>query len=178
MKFTVFLQKHKVLITAALSVILTVCVLITVWAIWLRNDDTSTLIPDYPTQGIDENQKPIAGDNTQKIPSTSGGAINVSYKKDAQISLSDGKISMYYANPNASNQNVVVMVMIDNVVLAKSGLITPGNMISELWLNDSVKDMLSVGGYDATLVICAYHPTTNEKAMLDTRADLKIEVRE
>lgn len=180
MSIKIFLQKHKVIITAVLSVVLTVAVGITVWAVWLKDDGgKAQLAPDYPPQSIDKNQKPIGDDNTQKLPtSTGGGAINVTYGKEAEISLGGESISLYYANPNASNQNVAISIMIGDITIAKSHLITPGNMITELKLESGASDMLSVGGYDATLVIRAYHPQTNEKAMVDTEAELVVNVAE
>ena len=175
-----FLQKYRVAVTVVLTVILTVALCVTVWAIWLRNDsDNAHLTPDYPPHSIDTNQTPIDNDNTQKLPaSTGGGAINVTYAKEAQISRSSGKVSLYYANPNASNQNVAVSIMIGDKVIAKSGIITPGNMLTEMYLEKGIADILSVGGYNATLVIRAYHPQTNEKAMVDTNAELIVEVVE
>ena len=178
MDFKIFLQKHKVIITAILSVVLTISIGITLWAILLRdNSDNPQLTPDYPPQSVDSNQKPIEGDNSQKIPaSLGGGAINVTYAEEAIVSLSRGNISLYYANPNASNQNISISIMIGDVTLASSKLITPGNLLTELDLESGVKDLLSIGGYDATLVIKAYHPQTNEKAMVDTKAEILVNV--
>ena len=180
MSIKTFIQKNKVVITAVLSVVLTIAVGITVWSIFFRdNSGTAQLTPDYPPKSIDENQKPIDGDNSQKLPTTDGGgAINVTYAKESVVSLSQNSVSLYYANPNASNQNVAISIMIGDVTIAASGLITPGNMLTELRLETDVRDLLTIGGYDATLVIKAYHPQTNEKAMVDTKAEILVNVVE
>lgn len=175
-----FIQKNKILMATILSVIITVAICITLWVIFFKdNGGKPQLTPDYPPQSIEGNQKPIDGDNSQKIPtSIGGGAINVTYAKEMILDLSDNSISLYYANPNASQQNVAISIIIGEVTVATSGLITPGNMVTELNLESGVKDMLSRGGYDATLLIKAYHPKTNEKAMVDTKADIIINVEE
>lgn len=180
MSLKAFIQKHKVAVTAILSVVLTVVLIVTLWAILQKGgDDSSKLSPDYPPQSIDGNQKPIENDNSQKLPSSQGGgAINVTYGKDAIASLSNNTISLYYANPNASNQNVAISISIDDVVIAKSMIITPGNMITQLKLEEGISDMLALGGYDAKLTIKAYHPQTNEKAMVDTEAEIVVTVTE
>lgn len=175
-----FIQKNKVIITAILSVVITVAICITLWVIFIRDDGgKSQLTPDYPPQSIEGNQKPIDGDSSQKIPtSNGGGAINVTYAKEMIVNLSNNSISLYYANPNASQQNVTISIMIGEVTVATSGLITPGNMVTELSLESGIKDMLSLGGYNATLLIKAYHPKTNEKAMVDTKAEIIVNVEE
>lgn len=133
--------------------------------------------PDYPPQGYDDNQQPIDGDTTNKMDSEDGGgAINVTYQTEATVSLSENTVSLYYANPNASNQNVAVLVMIDDLVVAKSDLIKPGHEIRELELSGYAKGSLQLGGYQAEIVVRAYNPETGEKAMVDTRGQITLTV--
>ena len=133
--------------------------------------------PDYPPQGTQANQIPVEGDESEKMDSPSGGgAINVTYGLSAQVSLIDGKVSLYYANPHSSNQNVAITIMVGDVVVAKSDMITPGNQVLELELEGYAKTKLAEGGYNAELVIRAYDPESGEKAMIDTKGEITLTV--
>lgn len=160
--------------------IIVILILIILILLLLRSCSAGTPIsPDYPPQGTEENQKPIENDDSDKMDSPEGGgAINVTYSMNATVDLSENMVTMYYANPNASNQNVAIMIMIDDLVVAKTDLITPGNQVTELPLNSYAKDRLMVGGYDAELVVRAYNPEDGEKAMIDTKGEITLTVVE
>lgn len=165
-------------VIAALSAGIVVCMAVTVWALFFRGGG-EVITPDYPPQGTEAAQQPIEGDEGEKMDSPEGGgAINVTYSTEADVSLSAGSVALYYANPNASNQNVAILIMIDEMVVAKSELITPGNQITELVLEDYAKTKLQAGGYDAQLVIRAYDPDSGEKAMIDTKGEITLNVQE
>ena len=53
-----------------------------------------------------------------------GGAINVTYNTEVRIDLSENQVTLLYANPQASNQNVAILVMVGDLVVAKTDLIT------------------------------------------------------
>lgn len=167
------MKKQKTLI-AILSILIVLCLAVTIWALFFRGSDPIT--PDYPPQGTEENQKPIEGDDGEKIDSPEGGgAINVTYGTNAIVSLSEKKVTLYYANPNASNQNVAILIMIGDMVVAKSDLITPGNEVTELTLEDYAVSKLQAGGYNAELLVRAYNDD-GEKAMVDTKGELLLTV--
>lgn len=171
--------KHKIAVAVvALSVLISACIGVTVWALFFRGEDTpGPITPDYPPQGTDDNQKPIEGDDTGKLESPDGGgAIRVTYSPNATVSLSEKKMTFYYANPGASNQNVRLLVKIGDTYIAKSELITPGNYIEELLLSDEAVSLLQEGGYNATLLIQSFNPESGEKAMVDTQGDLTLTV--
>ena len=77
-----------------------------------------------------------------------------------------------------TNQDVAILIMIDDLVVAKSDLISPGNGVDTLQLDEYAAKQLSVGGYDAELVIRAYDPVSGEKAMVDTKGQLSLTVVE
>lgn len=165
-------------VIAALSAGIVVCMAVTVWALFFRGGG-EVITPDYPPQGTEAAQQPIEGDEGEKMDSPEGGgAINVTYSTEADVFLSAGSVALYYANPNASNQNVAILIMVDEMVVAKSELITPGNQITELVLEDYAKTKLQAGGYDAQLVIRAYDPESGEKAMIDTKGEITLNVQE
>lgn len=163
-----------------LSILIVLCIGVTIWALFLRyGGDDQGITPDYPPQGVENGQTPIDGDDSDKMESPEGGgAINVTYGTSATVDLSQGTVAIYYANPNASNQNVAVLVMVDDLVVAKSDLITPGNQVTELVLEEYAGTKLQAGGYNAELVVRAYDPQTGEKAMVDTKGEIQLTVQQ
>lgn len=163
-----------------LSILIVLCIGVTIWALFLRDGgDDQGITPDYPPQGVENGQTPIDGDDSDKMESPEGGgAINVTYGTSATVDLSQGTVAIYYANPNASNQNVAVLVMVDDLVVAKSDLITPGNQVTELVLEEYAGTKLQAGGYNAELVVRAYDPQTGEKAMVDTKGEIQLTVQQ
>ena len=163
------------IITLAIGIV--ICLGVTIWALFFRGGDD--ISPDYPPQGIESNQTPIDGDDSGKLDSPEGGgAINVTYGTAATVDLSEKTVTFYYANPNASNQNVSILIKVDDLVVAKSDLITPGNQVSKLELQKDAASKLQVGGYDVELVVRAYDPDSGEKAMVDTKGELTLTVTE
>lgn len=154
-----------------------ICTGVTIWALFFRGG--GDISPDYPPQGIESNQTPIDGDDSGKLDTPEGGgAINVTYGTASTVDLSEKTVTIYYANPNASNQNVSILIMVNDLVVAKSDLITPGNQVSKLELQKEAASRLQVGGYNAELVVRAYDPESGEKAMVDTKGELTLTVTE
>lgn len=167
------------IIIILLASVCTACITTTVWVLFFRDGAGTPITPDYPPQGTESNQKPLEGDDSEKIESPSGGgAINVTYQTSVKVDLSENKVTLLYANPQASNQNVAILIMIGDLVIAKSDLITPGHGVDTLSLETHAKERLMVGGYDGELVIRAYDPETNEKAMVDAKGKVKITIVE
>ena len=50
--------------------------------------------------------------------------------------------------------------------------------VDTLTLETQAKERLMVGGYDGELVVRAYDPETNEKAMVDAKGKVKITIVE
>lgn len=170
-------QKRQNILIILLIIGMAICMAVTVWAVFFRQVDT--LSPDYPPQGVETGQTPIEDDDSSKIDSPDGGgAINVTFGTTATASLSGQTVSLYYANPNASNQNVSVLVMVEDLVVAKSELITPGHQLTQLTLEKEAAQKLQVGGYNAELVVRAYDPVSGEKAMVDTKGEITLTVTE
>lgn len=171
-------KKKRNIIIIILIILILLCLSVTVWALFFRDSGGDIITPDYPPQGTEQNQKPIEDDNSEKLESPEGGgAINVTYGTDATASIKEGTVSVYYANPKASNQNVAILITIDDLVVAKSDLITPGNMVTELKFEENAKSKLTEGGYNAQLVVRAYDPSSGEKAMIDTKGEITLTVK-
>lgn len=171
------MNKNKWLVPV-LCIGIVLCMAVTIWALFFR-EGSKPITPDYPPQGTEQNQKPLEGDEGDKLESPSGGgAINVTYGTSVTVDLSNNKVTLLYANPQASNQNVAILIMIDDLVVAKSEQITPGYGVDTLTLEEYAKERLAVGGYNGELVIRAYNPETGEKAMVDTKGEITITVVE
>lgn len=172
--------KSTLIIIIALCVLIVGCLCVTIWSLFFRDsggDTIETVTPDYPPVGTESNQVSIEEDDTKKLESpTGGGAINVTYSSTATVSLSEKKVSLLYQSPSASNQNVSIVITVQGTVVAKSDHITPGHQVTELPLEEYAAQILSVGGYDAELIIRAYDPDTGEKAMVDTKGELTLTV--
>lgn len=160
----------------ALLIILAVSIGITVWALFYRNAGTK-IMPDYATFDEEENAVPFEETDTEKMEQEpGGGAVSLTYSKDVTVNLSEETVSLMFANPQKSNQNMVLQVMIHDTVIAQSGLLTPGKQIRRLDLLNTVQ--LYTGQYDGKIVVYYYQPDSGEMAMLKTDIPLTITVEE
>ena len=172
-------RKQLTILIAVLLLLISAAVATTIWAVFFRGQGTPPISPDYPPQSTEQSQKPLEGDDGEKMESPEGGgAINVTYNTEVTIDLSENKVTLLYANPQASNQNVAILVMVGDLVVAKTDLITPGHGVDTLALEGAAKERLMAGGYDGELVIRAYDPETGEKAMIDAKCKVRITVVE
>lgn len=173
-------DKNRKWLIIVLLFCMAICIGITVWAVFFRGGGDPVTNPDYPPAGIEINQNPISGDTDSKLDTPEGGgAINVTYRTEAKASLSDKTITFYYANPGASTQNVSVLIKVEDLLIAKSDLITPGHEITKLTLEDKAVELLKANNmYKAELVIRAYDPDSNEKAMVETKGEITLTVTE
>lgn len=168
--------KRNILI-AALAIILLIALIVGVWSLAASlsnknnapDDETSdNLTPDYPPQATDPNQSPMESDPGGELEtSEGGGGVNLTYSSVAFVDLSEGSVSLYYANPSKSTQDMVVRLVVDDEIICSSQRLTPGNQIKSLPLNEEVIDKLAVGGYDAKYVVGCYDRVTSEKAAIE-----------
>lgn len=161
-----------------LSAVLVISVFITIWALFLR-DTKPALAPDYAPQQSETYAEKIENedkDDNEKLPQQQGGgAVSLTYSKEVEISLSENKAKLMFANPSKSNQNMLLQIVIQDEVILQSGLISPGYQVKSLELFDSVK--LSEGNYEGKFVIYYYQKDIGEKAMLNTEIPLQISVK-
>lgn len=134
-------------------------------------------MPDYATFDEEKNAVPFEEADTEKMEQEpGGGAVNLTYSKNVTVNLSEETVSLMFANPQRSNQNMVLQVVAHDTVIAQSGLLTPGNQVSSLELLNTVQ--LYTGQYDAKIVVYYYQPDSGEMAMLKTEIPLTITVKE
>lgn len=124
--------------------------------------------PNHPLPPVDDNLTPDEGDPSDPIQSPDGGgAVSMIYTLGAKIIPSTGKIDIHFKNPRVSNHSVAVeLYIVSNGVeylIAKSGLIPPGNGLYELTMLDTAPT-LSQGKYDALYRVFYYDPVTGVRA--------------
>lgn len=133
-----------------------------------------SLIPDYAEIEEDSNLTEIPDDNNNKLEKKEGGgASSVIYKTEMTLSLDEGIIHLFYQNPSKSNESVVLQLSIQEHIIAKSGLIPPGNELNELAFSNTGTE-LQPGVYDAVLVVNFYNTETNEKAIVNSTMATKL----
>lgn len=171
-------SKMRILIIL-LSIGIVVCIAVTIWAVFFREPE-KVITPDYAPGKLDPNAEKIAGDDTGKLETPSGGgAISLQYVDKVTIVLSDKKARLNYANPSKSTQNIVLQIVIKDQVIVQSERIEPGYQVRELPLLPGAEKLLSEGVYtQAVFKILSYNPETGEKAMIDTKAEITVTVRE
>lgn len=165
------------------NIIIIILLLITVGSLTVagvaiyNNSKNDVLIPDVAPEK-DENSYIIEGDNTERNPvsNSGGGSVSITYMRDLEINLDENKIDMLFANPNKSNQDMLVQVLIQETVIAQSELIKAGYQIEELPLIDGVSKKLELGTYDGLMMVYYYNQETGEKAMVSTEIPLTIKV--
>lgn len=163
----------------ALLFCMAICIGITIWAVFFRTSGDPVATPDYTSKDFDTTQDLISGDNNIKLGAHAGsGAINATLCTEANVSLSDKTVTLSYANPSASTQNVMLLIRVQDLLVAKSNLIAPGYMAMELKLEEKAAAMLSEGQYRAELVICVYDPDSNEKAAAEANYEITLNVTE
>lgn len=172
------MKKQKILI--ALLLVVTVAALcVTAWALFIREEQTVVLTPDYAPKEEEVNIEAIPGDSGEKMKSEEGGgSVNLTYSNQVIIDLSDKKAYVYFANPGKSNQNMVLQIMIADEIIVQSGTILPGYKVEKLDLLENAEKMLSAGGYDGKFVVLYYNPESAEKAVVNTEIAIDITVRE
>ena len=160
-----------------LSVLLVICIGITIWAVFFRKPVSSGFNPDYPPQETEPNQTPIKGGSQETLVAPNGGgAVNLTYGTSVTIDLSENTATFYFANPAKSNLDMVMTLVIDDTVVMISKRITPGHMVTTLKLENGVAKNLQVGGYDAKYVVYLYDRQTGEKAIVNAEGAVSVTV--
>lgn len=132
-----------------------------IWLIFFagRGEDLPTYDPMPP---VDSAATVIENDDT--VQNADGGAfISMSYKLRANLSLSTGKIEIFFQNPKKSNQNAVLSLYVvsdeSETLIAKSGTILSGYELNELqFMSDQVQ--IAEGRYNGKFKLSYYDPET------------------
>lgn len=165
------------LLIPILLVITVIALCITVWALFFR-DRGPVLAPDYAPQEEEQNAETIPGDSGEKLENPEGGgSVSLTYSREVSISLSDEKVTLLFANPGKSNQDMVLQIVVQGTVIVQSGTLKPGNQVTTLELLDGMAGKLSAGTYEGNFAVLYYHPETGEKAIVNTEIPITITVK-
>lgn len=157
-------------------IILLLCICIFLLA---SKDEAPVLSPDIAPSNTDKYAEPFDGASGDKLEEPEGGgAASIACTKNVTIDLSSEKATMMFGNPSRSNQNIIVQVVIQDTVIAQSGLITPGSKITTLELLPSMKKSLSEGTYIGKYIVLFYDTETDEKELVSTEMFINIIVKE
>lgn len=148
---------------------------------FLTGNNIPVVNPDHPLPDIDPVVEFLENDNSEKAESEDGGgSVSMIYTLESELSLSTGKVDMYFANPNASNHDVAIELYITSngqeILIAQSGLVPMGSSLSQLtMLEDSA--ILQEGVYSGLYKVIFYNPQTGERALVEsTITDLTVTV--
>ena len=136
------------------------------------------IVPDYPAPPLDEGAESVE-DNEDKLDAPEGGgAVSMIYSDEVSIDLSDKKVTLLFANPNRSTHNVSIQLVVQDVVLAESGLLLPSHRITSLDVKDGINIPAGVYANNAKIVIKFYDPNTNACSIVNSDILVTLTVRE
>jgi hypothetical protein len=136
------------------------------------------ITPDYPAPPLEEGAEDVADSENKLDAPEGGGAVGMIYSNEVEIDLSDKKATLLFANPNRSTHNVSVQLIVQDIVLAGSGLLTPAKRITTLDLKDGVNVPAGVYAQNAKLLVRFYDPETNECSIVNSEIIVTVTVRE
>ncbi len=95
------------------------------------------IVPDYAPQDEEVNAEEIPDDNGEKMElPEGGGSVSLTYAREVNIDLSEKSVSLLFANPGKSNQDIVLQLEIQDNVVVQSGTLSPGKQVTRLDLSE------------------------------------------
>lgn len=160
-----------------LALITAIAVGVSIWALLFRKPAKDTLAPDYAPVEEEKNAEDMGEEAGEKLEQPEGGgAVSLSYSTDVSIDLSEKEVTLMFANPAESNQDMVLQIVIQETEVAQSGRLVPGKQVTKLTLSDDAK--LQAGTYEGKFVASYYQQDSGEKAILNTEIPVTITVQE
>lgn len=159
-----------------LLLLLLIAIGVTLWALFFREE--TTLTPDYAPRREDKYAQSLDDQGDEKLEQVQGGgAVSLTYSTKVTVTLDDGMASVYFANPSKSNQDMVLQLVVQDVILAQSGKLSPGKQLDTLELLEGAASRLQPGGYNGQFVVLFYQPNTGEKTIVNTEIPVDVTVQ-
>lgn len=159
-----------------LLLLLLIAIGVTLWALFFREE--TTLTPDYAPRREDKYAQSLDDQGDKKLEQVQGGgAVSLTYSTKVTVTLDDGMASVYFANPSKSNQDMVLQLVVQDVILAQSGKLSPGKQLDTLELLEGAASRLQPGGYNGQFVVLFYQPDTGEKTIVNTEIPVDVTVQ-
>ena len=107
-----------------------------------------------------------------------GGSVSLTYTREVSIDISDKSVSLMFANPGKSNQDIVLQLVIQDNVIVQSGTLVPGKQVTKLDLSEDAASKLSAGTYEGNFNVLYYDLQSGERAVVHTEIPVTIQVNE
>ena len=144
-------------------------------AIWfIQNPEI--IDPDYNILDVDENIEEMPDEGDPVESTAGGGSVVLNFSYDVMVDLSSKKATLYFGLPSNSNKDAVLQLIVDDLLIAQSGRLPPGNQVKTMTVQDSAARRLKAGGYNGVLRVLYYNDETGERAILDTEIEVSITV--
>ena len=171
-------NSHKSSSNLRILILLLVCITagavsVTVGAVFFRKTVSTMLTPDsvpVKTEAYADSVKDES--NEEKMKSElGGGSISMAYRKTVTISLAEKTVKLMFQNPVKSVNGMVLQLAVvssdgEEIVIAQSDLIKPGNEITRMDLIDE-EGFLWEGSYKGKFNVFCYAPDSGEKSIVD-----------
>lgn len=141
-----------------------------------QKQGNDVLIPDLAPEETEPNIETIPNDTSTKADSTNGGSVRLTYSDKVTLDLSEAVASLYFGNPGRSNQDMILRIVIQDEVIAQSGLIPSGYQVETIELLPDAVSLLQAGTYSGKFVLYYYSQETDELATINTEIPITIVV--
>lgn len=174
---TLLRLNKKVKVKRVISMILLILTLvIIVLAIWLLMNKQVTVM-NYNVPPKDVNAVKVKGDTPVTVDVEDGKDYGeVTWMQDVELSISGKIATFYFQNPSTSQLNMVVHLVVGDKELAASNLIEPGYELTKI--TDVDTSGLEPGVYDGVIRADNYNPETNERSIMATEMEVKVNITE
>jgi|GEM_PF-97968 len=135
-------------------------------------------LPPDTLPEAEERAVPHDGEEDADRTDSSGavGSVNVTYTDLVTVSLEDGEARLNFSNPKRSNQSMVLDLLIQDVLILRSGALQPGTTLESLPLLDYAQ--LAPGGYEGLFRVAFYDPDTGKKSVMNAEIPVQVKVVE
>ena len=158
----------------AIIVLLLIALLLSMCHSTNQKQGNEVLIPDFALEETEPNIETIPNDTNTKPDNTNGGSVRLTYSDKVTIDLSEETATFYFGNPGRSNQDMILRIIIQDKVIAQSGLIPAGYQIKNLALLPDTASLLRTGTYSGKFMIYYYDQETDELATVNTEIPITV----
>lgn len=99
------------------------------------------------------------------------------YSDEVKVNLQSETASLYFGNPERSNQDMILQIVIQEEVIAQSDLIPSGYQLQSIQLLPQATSMLQTGSYQGKFIIHYYDQKIGEHATVNTEIPITVAVK-
>ena len=113
-----------------------------------------------------------------RVVTTTGGQVTIAYSNQVLINLKTKEISMSYEHGDDATDDAVLQLILDSggkeYLLAQSGVLHAGDLLTKMTLDDSMTNKLTKGEYHGRLRIVL---NNSRGDVANTNADINIKIK-